>query len=388
MWGVDDATHKVVGTKFLPRKKKIGGPGKNGNQELESWLLNHLTPGIEVRFHEGLVDELPVVVFEVQAAFSHPVRFRSNAFIRVGSYKQNLKDYPEKERKLWEIFQSASFEKGVAREFLTDEQVLQELDYSSYFQLTEQPTPDNRSSIIHRLLVEEIVKEATPGKYAITNIGAVLFANDLERFGRLGRKTLRVVVYQGSSRINTIKEHHFKKGYAATFRETIEYINDQLPRSEVIGEALRKEVRVYPEIAIRELVANALIHQDFALSGNGPMVEIFDDRIEITNPGCPLIDTLRFIDEPPRSRNEDLARFMRRLKICEERGSGIDKVVFSVEFFQLPPPDFRVTGTSTMALLFSPIELAKMSKEDKIRACYQHACLQWVSGTQMSNSSS
>jgi len=69
---------------------------------------------------------------------------------------------------------------------------------------------------------------------------------------------------------------------------------------------------MYPEIAVRELVANALIHQDFSITGAGPMVEVFGDRVEITNPGEPLIDTLRFIDEPPRSRNEMLASLMRR----------------------------------------------------------------------------
>ena len=387
VWGVDDSAHSVVGTRFFPKKRKVGGEGKNANQELEGWLLNHITPGIEVCFREGLIDGLSVVVFEIQAAFSHPVRFKDNAFIRVGTYKKKLKDYPEKERKLWELFQSVSFEKGIAKESLTDEQVLQELDYSSYFRLMEQPAPDNRLSIVERLKAEGLVKEPVQGRYAITNVGAILFANDLERFGRLGRKALRVVIYQGSSRVSTIKEHLFKKGYAAVFKEAIEYINDQLPRSEVIGEALRQEVRVYPEIAIRELVANALIHQDFTLTGNGPMVEIFDNRVEITNPGAPLIDTSRFIDGPPRSRNEDLARFMRRLKICEERGSGIDKVIFYIELFQLPPPDFRATGASTVTVLFSPMKLTAMGKEERIRACYQHACLKYVGRDFMTNAS-
>ena len=71
------------------------------------------------------------------------------------------------------------------------------------------------------------------------------------------------------------------------------------------------------------------------------MIEIFSDRMEITNPGEPLIDTLRFIDAPPRSRNEDLAAMMRRMKICEEGGTGIDKVISEVEIYQLPPPDLR-----------------------------------------------
>jgi len=107
---------------------------------------------------------------------------------------------------------------------------------------------------------------------------------------------------------------------------------------------------MYPEIAIRELVANALIHQDFTIRGTGPMIEIFSDRMEITNPGIPLIDTLRFIDEPPQSRNEALASFMRRVNICEEQGSGIDKIILQVKMFQLPAPDFIVTSKHTKSM--------------------------------------
>ena len=109
--------------------------------------------------------------------------------------------------------------------------------------------------------------------------------------------------------------------------------------------------------------------------------------MEITNPGAPLIDTLRFIDEPPRSRNERLAALMRRMTICEERGSGIDKVIFHIEVFQLPAPDFRVSAESTIAVLYGPRKFVQMNREERIRACYQHACLQYVSGKHMTNAS-
>jgi len=176
-------------------------------------------------------------------------------------------------------------------------------------------------------------------------------------------------------------------GYAAGFEATIAFINSQLPQNEHIGEALRQEVRIYPDIAIRELVANTLIHQDFAVTGAGPMIEIFEDRMELTNPGEPLVDTQHFIDTPPRSRNEDLAGFMRRLNICEERGSGIDKVITSIEIYQLPPPDFRVPPGSTQALLFAPRGLVHMDSRERNRACYQHCVLRYVSGSFLTNAS-
>ena len=142
---------------------------------------------------------------------------------------------------------------------------------------------------------------------------------------------------------------------------------------------------MYPEIAVRELVANAIIHQDFRIKGQ-PTIEIFSDRIEISNSGLPLITPARFIDEY-QSRNEKLSDLMRRLKICEEKGSGIDKVIFYSEVFQLPAPDFRVQESRTTAILFSYQALNDMERKDKLRACYQHAALKYVSNEKMTNQS-
>ena len=182
-----------------------------------------------------------------------------------------------------------------------------------------------------------------------------------------------------------IKEQTGQKGYAVGFEGLVNYIDDQLPSNEIIDSALRKEVKMFPKLAIRELVANLIIHQDFRERGTGPMVELFSDRIEISNPGKPLINTLRFVDHNPQSRNERLAHFMRRLNICEERGSGIDKVLFECEFFQLPAPKFIEGENYTRIILYSYKTLRQMDKEDKIRACYMHSCLKIVSGEYMTN---
>ena len=160
-----------------------------------------------------------------------------------------------------------------------------------------------------------------------------------------------------------------------------------IPSNEVIDRSLRKAVPMFPAIAVRELVSNALIHQDFSVTGAGPMVEIFDDRIEITNPGEPLVNTDRFVDAPPKSRNEALASLMRRFRICEERGSGIDRVVAEVEAFQLPAPLFEAPVGSTRSVLFAHKPLSGMGKAERIRACYMHACLRYVIGQPMKNAS-
>jgi predicted HTH transcriptional regulator len=165
-------------------------------------------------------------------------------------------------------------------------------------------------------------------------------------------------------------------------------VNAVLPKNEHIGKALRTTQPLYPEIAVRELIANALVHQDFTLSGTGPTIEIFSDRIEITNPGVPLIRPDRFVDAPPQSRNEALASLMRRLGICEERGSGIDKVLTLVEAFQLPAPEFLVTDSHTRVVLYAPRPLSALGKEERIRATYWHAALLYASGgRKMTNTS-
>lgn len=381
IWGIKDETHEILGTEFKPRHAKIG------NEELENWLIRSLSPRIDFRIHEAEIDGNQIVMFEVPAASNHPVRFKDQEYIRIGSYSKKLKDFPEKERSLWCAFQNSRFEEGIAKEKVTTDEVLSLIDHPMYFALMQQPTPDNKDLIIERLDSEKIIQPIEGGYFNITTAGAILFARDLSKFDRLSRKALRIIIYKGNDRTETVKEQTWNKGYAIGFDGALSYINDQLPQNEQIGQALRREVRMYPEIAIRELVANALIHQDFSITGAGPMVEIFSDRMEITNPGEPLISPLRFIDEPPRSRNEILASILRRMAICEERGSGIDKVIFHVEVYQLPAPDFRIAGASTISVLYGHRKLRQMNRDERIRACYQHACILYVSGKRMSNTS-
>ena len=73
------------------------------------------------------------------------------------------------------------------------------------------------------------------------------------------------------------------------------------------------------------------------------------------------------------------------MNICEERRSGIDKVIFHVELFQLPAPDFRSAGSNTVAVLYGQRQFAQMDREERIHACYQYACLLYVSGKRMAN---
>jgi len=381
VWGVDNDNHEIRGTRFEPATVKVG------NEELESWLLRLLEPKINFRFHSLEIEDKPLVLLEIGGACRHPVRFSGQEYIRVGSYKKPLKDYPEKERALWRVFDRIPFERGIALEQVPGQTVFQLLDYPAYFDLLEIPLPDGRAAILEALRDDDLIQACDAGDWSITNLGALLFAKKLDAFPRLKRKAIRVIHYKGQGRLETLREQIGGKGYAGGFERLIDSIMTLVPTNEVVGQALRRTLPMFPELAVRELVANALIHQDLFATGTGPMLELFDDRMEITNPGEPLVDTRRFVDTPPKSRNEALASLMRRFRICEERGSGIDKVVAQVELYQLPAPSFETPEGFTRAVLYAHQPLARMDKADRIRACYLHACLKRVMRDYLTNAS-
>lgn len=382
IWGIDDKTHDIIGTSFDPSTAKYG------NQGLDLWISTLLDPQIQFYFHKTIIENKNVVLLEINAAHSSPVKFKSIDYIRVDSNKKKLKDYPDTERELWAIFSRKPFEVLTAMENVSGEFVLRLLDYAAYFEMLSMDLPNDKSSILELLLADSMIYKNETGNYNVTNLGAILFAKRITDFPSLERKAVRIIKYNGSNRVSAVsKEQIGVKGYANGFEGLIDFINNLLPINEVMGKALRKEVPMYPELAVRELVANAIIHQNFFLQGTSPMIEIFEDRMEITNPGAPLIEKERFIDYPPISRNEKLAAFMRRIGVCEERGSGFDKVVFQTEFFQLPAPEIEIYSNHTKVTLFAQKDFAQMSKDDRQRACYMHACLKRVNRDYMTNAS-
>jgi ATP-dependent DNA helicase RecG len=382
VWGVDDDSHQLIGTTFKPSALKYK------QQELESWLLQKISPKIDFRFFEFQVGEedTPIVILEIQPASHTPVQFEGTEFIRVGSYKKKLRDFPERERELWRVFDRLPFEQQSAAEHVSSENVLKLLDYPAYFDLLNQPLPETRQSILEALSTDQLIEKSPSGDWSITNLGAILFARELSSFRHLERKAVRLILYKGDDRYTTIREIEGKKGYAVGFSGLIDTLKNLLPSNEEIGKAFRREVPMYPELALRELVANTIIHQDFNISGAGPMIEVFASRIEITNPGAPLISTERFLDSPPRSRNEGLASLMRRIGFCEERGSGVDKVVIDTEIYQLPAPLFERVEDSTRCVLFAHRDFKDMDQEERVRACYLHAVLKFLNRQPMNNS--
>lgn len=386
IWGIDDKTHDIVGTEYDQYTLRVG------NQEIESWLRNLTSKNAEFEFHKIEIkdkkgENKTVVVLIIYKATNQTVTFKRVDYIRVGSYTKKLSEYPQIQAQLWDKIRNSRFEEQFALQNLSLQDALQYLDYSAYFDIKEMPIPTNIHSISHYMEEESIIVQQDSGQYAITNLGAILFAKKLSSFPRLERKAVRVVQYQDKSRMNMLKEDVSNKGYALGFDGLLKYIEALLPTQEVIVGAKRETITPYPTIALREAIANALIHQDFSITGTGVVIEIFSNRIEITNPGIPLVDIYRIVDNPPKSRNEKLASLMRRLRMCEELGTGWDKIIFYCELQQLPAPHIDIYDENTKVTLFSKVNFFDLSTKDKLWACYMHACIQYIQGEFLTNSS-
>lgn len=233
VWGVNNDSHEIVGTSFEPHSARKGG------EELESWLLRLLSHRIFFHFHEFETDSKPVVILEIARASNKPVQFHGQEYIRISSNKKKLKDYPEKERELWRIFDQVPFEDLPAAEHVSGEDVLKLLDYPAFFELLGVGLPSDRSGILQRLADDDMIAPNDGGGWIITNLGAILFAKRLHDFKHLKRKAVRVIVYKEKSRYETIREQVGAKGYATGFEGLIGFINNLLPANEVIGQALR-----------------------------------------------------------------------------------------------------------------------------------------------------
>lgn len=373
--------HLIFGVKNAPPREVVGTSAVNDVVDMAEKLFQKL--GFRVDVEELQHPDGRIVVFSV------PSRPTGTAYHLEGRYLmrsgENLVAMSEDQ--LRRIF--AEGEPGWLEQHsltdLSEDEVVALLDVDGLFELLGLPHPGGNAASVDRLVSERLVDEMD-GSLSIRRMGALLLARDLRAFPDVERKAARVVVYDGSSKLKTKLDRTGTRGYAVGFPGLVKFVMGQLPQNEVIKDALRREVKLVPEDVVRELAANALIHQDFTVGGASTMIEVYDNRVDFSNPGAPIVDVVRFIDGY-QSRNERLASIMRRFGICEEKSSGIDRVVATVEAYQLPAPDFRVMGNRTMASIYGHKPFEEMDRPERVRACYQHCALKYVTGDTMTNQS-
>lgn len=371
----NDRPRRIVGTHAYS--------GSDDINDLKRKLLQWNRHRVEV--HEITTPDGRVLVFEVPSRpLGNPLEVNGAYLMRSG---ESLVGMTADRLRTILAESDPDFMRLPAAGGLSADEVVSLLDTQALFDLLGVPYPSSREAVLDRLRSESLVEQGSHGAWSITNLGALAVAKNLSAISpQLGRKSPRVVVYDGTSKVTTRFEQMFDKGFAVAFPQLVDLVHAAAPRNRLVEDAIRSEVQMFPMQALRELIANALIHQDMAAGGARVMIELFDDRVEISNPGAPPIEVERFIDEY-KSRNETFADLMRRFGICEEKGSGIDKVVDAVEVFQLPAPRFVADDVRTTAILYAHKDFREMDRDDRIRACYQHCCLQWVTNRRMTNES-
>lgn len=346
-----------------------------------------LSKNADFEIHSIDIDGKHIEMLIISKAAGVPVTFEKVDYIRVGSYTKKIIEFPSLQTQLWDKLRHEQFEEIFTMVDLQINDVVRYLKCDTYFDILNLPIPTSMEGYKHYLLEEGIIVKQDNGLFAITNLGAILFARKLSDFPRLGRKAIRIVQYEGNNRLTILKEDTANEGYAISFENATKLVNNLLPAKEDINSVRRKSINMFPLPAIREAIANSLIHQDFFLTGAGPVVEIFKNRVEVTNPGTPLVDIMRIIDNPPKSRNEKLASLMRRLNMCEELGRGWDRMVISCELQQLPAPRIQIYQESTKVSLFSHLDFTNIPVEDKLWSTYLHACIRFTEGEALTNTS-
>ncbi|MEK6614838.1 MAG: ATP-binding protein, partial [Bacteroidota bacterium] len=333
VFGINNKTGTVIGMDKLKIDSIV--------ERLANISRENLTPQSKLDHTVCEYHEKPILIIHVKESSVKPVHLKSgtmeDAYIRTGGTTR--KATRQEVGGLLLNSKSPRWEELSASKLVNEQEVLNLLDYRAILSLLGKPVPSSANEIM-----DWLVKEKIDGSgYYITNFGAITSAVDIRQFDDISRKSIRVIKYKGVNKLETENDFPGNKGYAIAFSGLITFLKAMLPHSEVIKNALRKETSVYPEVALRELIANALIHQDFSIRGSSVMIEIFQDRIEITNPGklLPSKKIDRLIGTNPESRNEILASAMRRFHICEERGSGFVKAVTAIELYGLPPLVFE-----------------------------------------------
>lgn len=380
VFGIEDGSRRKVGTSI--RLKQM----TRGSENFENWLVRMLEPALLLELLDIEDDGLQFAIIVIEPSYDRPVRFSGQEYIRLGENVKPLKNLPEQERALWLATSRHKFEGAIALSHQSAEQVRELLNTDAFYSLAKKTRPDSQEELMRQFITLGCIRDNLEGGYDITNLGALLFARDLKRFPSVAAKSVRVIKYAGKDKTKSERETEGIKGYAVGFAGLLTFIRTQIPIEENYVEGVRQLRPTFPMTAIREVIANALIHQDFTISGAGPVVELYQDRIEVINPGNSLIEVDRIIDER-RSRNEKLASAMRELGLCEERGGGIDKAILEIEAGDLPAPKFIASKNSMRVVLFGPKPFSTLSKADKVWACFCHCVIRWLRHDYMNNTS-
>lgn len=381
IWGVEDETHALTGTTFNPLSQKV-----KGAQTLPIWLKQTLSQNASYDFETIEGNDLRFVVLTIRTPSEQPVYFNGKAYIREGSSTTPLAAGSSKERELWRRLQRSGFEARTALADLTAGDVADLLDIEAHFRLLGDPQPSTLDAAMTPLAEQGIIAAQDNGGYSITNLGLLLIARKISAFPGARHHVLRAIRFAGTANLDILDSRDFDCGYGLAIPEAEAYIMSVVPSEDRLEGAFRRIHYAYPRVALRELLSNAVIHQDLTVADSGPLVSIYENRIEFSNPGASLIPTPRLLNAQPKARNKELVNALRRMGLCEEGGTGWDRAVAACEQEHMLAPKLDSSEQlGTRAVLYTGIGYERMTKRERMDAVYWHACLLYARGESISN---
>lgn len=305
VWGINDKTHEITGTKFDPDCDVKGEP-------LKHFLARQLSPDVHFTFYEELVEDKRIVMLTIPAAKTVPVAFSNDRFIRIGSSKENLRKFPEKESFLFLVLRNGlpTIENTPSQyQDLTFEKLL--IYYGAKgIRLNEETFKKNLGFYTY------------DGKY---NILAQLLSDN-------SHLPLRFALFGGKTKTATLVSVR-EFGYQCllyTLDDVLRYgdVLNVIQADERNRIVERKEVALFENEAFREAMINAFVHNKW-VEGNEPMISVFSDRIEILSRGpIPAGQTVDgFFAGESVPVNQKLSEIFLQLHISEKTGRGVPKVV-------------------------------------------------------------
>ncbi len=314
IWGIEDKTHKVVGTTFNQYCDY-------NNEPFQIFLARNLNPSINFSFEEILINKKRIVVLIIPSAKEIPTAFKEKRFIRIGSAKSNLKDYPKREIQLFKILSSKDDDiQSIPSKY-------QDLTFTKLFGYY-----GSKGIVLNK-------------NTFIKNLGLKTDENEFNLLAQLlsdnSHFPLRVSIFEGKTKgSNLFSVREFGNNCLLYTLEDILRYGDvlnliQADEKDRIVE--RKEVALFDSKAFREAVINAILHNKWA-EGNEPMISVFSDRIEILSRGTlPPTQTMEgFFLGQSIPVNEKLSEIFLQLHISEKSGRGVPKIteIYGKEAFK------------------------------------------------------
>lgn len=192
------------------------------------------------------------------------------------------------------------------------------------------------------------------GEFKPTIGGYLIFAKAIPKDkSPYDRYAIRCIRYAGSDPSSKIIDATDIAGTLdSQIDDAYKFVLKNIGKDATIVGTKRIERYEYPEEGIRELIANAVIHRDYKIIETYTQMRVFQDRLEIVNPGSlPPGVTVDNIKEAQFSRNSMIAARLKDMQYLEEYGRGIDIVIKKMSDWGLPEPLFRNSVNSFQAIL-------------------------------------